>query len=184
MTTTPQNLTSETPLAPWPRPVAARGFLLADGTITAAALYSGWARFIRAAATGAAAWAATAGALRASTTYVPNGSFESPATAFVETQVDSWQKTAKPFWYDESSGYLWSQLTGVFANSAATSADHIDNMDGNQGLFLFAVPQVGLFQDYASIGGSNSVPDHAFSARFEPGKSYDLTVGVIGGGPA
>ena len=130
----------------------------------------------------AAALATGTVTLRAGTIYIPNGSFQSPGTAFVDPQVDSWQKTAKPFWYDESSGYLWSQLTGVFANTVATSADHIDNMDGNQAVFLFAVPQVGLFQDYTSIGGTNSAADHAFNAKFEIGKSYALRVGVIGGG--
>ena len=130
----------------------------------------------------AALLTAGTGALRAGAIHIPNGSFESPETAFADPQVDFWQKTPRPFWYDESSGYLWSQLTGVFANTAVGSADHIDNMDGKQGVFLFAVPQVGLFQDYNSIGGTNSVADHAFDAKFEPGKSYTLQVGLIGGG--
>ena len=125
---------------------------------------------------------AWAGAVPAETISLPNGSFESPVTAIVDPRMDSWQKTPKPFWYDESGGYLWGQLTGVFANTAVGSADHIDNMDGNQAAFLFAVPQVGVFQDYTSIGGTNSTADHAFDAKFEPGKSYGLKVGVIGGG--
>lgn len=122
------------------------------------------------------------GSLRASPLNLPNASFESPPTAFVNPQVDSWQKTPKPFWYDESSGYLWSQLTGAFVNTAAGSADHIDNVDGNQAAFLFAVPEVGLFQDYDSIGGTNLTPVHAFEAIFQTGKAYSLSVGVIGGG--
>ena len=36
------------------------------------------------------------------TMVVPNASFESPLTPFVDTRIDSWQKTPKPFWYDES----------------------------------------------------------------------------------
>ncbi len=83
---------------------------------------------------------------------------------------------------DESGGFLWTQLTGVFANTAAGSADHIDNMDGNQAVWVFAVPEVGLFQDYDSIGGTNSAPEHAFNAAFEVGKAYNLRVGLIGGG--
>jgi hypothetical protein len=114
---------------------------------------------------------------------VPNASFESPVTDFVNTHVDFWQKTAKPPWYDESGPFLWDQLTGVFKNTAATSADHIDNCDGAQAMWMFAVPQVGVFQDYESMDWTHTnAPLHAFDARYEPGKSYQLTVGIIGGG--
>jgi hypothetical protein len=113
---------------------------------------------------------------------VPNGSFESPATNFVDIRIDAWEETPKPFWYDESGGFLWDQLTGVFANTAPTNENHIDNLDGNQAIFLFALPEVGLFQDYDSIDWSNSVPTHAFDVKFEVGYAYQLTVGVIGGG--
>ena len=120
--------------------------------------------------------------LAAGTVYLPNASFESPGTAFADPRIDHWQKTPKPVWYDESQGYLWSQLTGVFVNPASGSADHLENMEGNQAMFLFAVPQVGIFQDYLSVGGTNTTPDRAFHARFEPGKSYRLTAGILGGG--
>ena len=113
-----------------------------------------------------------AGAIWAGTIAVPNGSFESPATAFAYPQIDSWQQI--PGWD--------SLLSGVFLNTSPTNSDHIDNCDGNQAAFLFAVPQVALFQDYDSTDWSNSTPTHAFNAKFEPGKSYDLAVGVIGGG--
>jgi hypothetical protein len=109
----------------------------------------------------------------ASTIEVPNGSFELPETPFVDIQVDSWQKNPKPTWYDESDGFLWIQLAGVFLNTAADSPDHIDNMHGNQALFLFSVPQVGLFQDLDSN-----------EAVYEVGKSYRLSLSVIGGGGA
>jgi hypothetical protein len=104
---------------------------------------------------------------------IPNGSFESPETPFVDIQVDSWQKNPKPNWYDESDGFLWIQLAGVFLNTAADSPDHIDNMHGNQALFLFSVPQVGLFQDIDSN-----------EAKYEVGKTYRLNLSVIGGGGA
>src|ERR1051326_1468690 len=116
------------------------------------------------------------------TILVPNFSFESPATSFVDINVDSWQKTAKPDDYNESGGYLWTQLTGVFRNTPTNSSDHIDNCDGDQALWLFAVPKVGLFQDYDSMDWNDAVPPHDFNARFEPGKSYHLTVGIIGTG--
>ncbi|HEX40477.1 MAG TPA: hypothetical protein ENN81_00240 [Phycisphaerales bacterium] len=99
---------------------------------------------------------------------VPNGSFESPQTLFVSPVIDSWQKSPKPWWYDESGGYLWIQLTGVFLNLPPEDPETIDNCDGQQAAWLFAVPEVGLFQD--------------LEATYEMGRFYRLTVGVIGGG--
>ena len=113
---------------------------------------------------------------------VPNGSFESPVTTFVNTHVDAWQKVPKPDWYVESGGYTWDQLAGVFLNTPVGASDHIINCDGSQASYMFAVPQVCIFQDYDSTDWSNSTPTHAFNATFEPGNSYQLTVGVIGGG--
>jgi hypothetical protein len=100
--------------------------------------------------------------------YIPNASFESPQTTFVSVNIDSWQKPAKPLWYDESVWGLWDQLTGVFLNLPTTDPDHIDNCDGNQAAWLFAVPEVELYQD--------------LMATFEVGQSYRLTVGIFGGG--
>lgn len=111
---------------------------------------------------------------------IPNASFESPATAYVDTRIDSWQKTPKPFWYDESQE-LWDQLTGSFKNTDPGSPDHIYNCDGDQAIWIFAVPEAGLFQDYETVDWDDPAPTHAFDARFEVGKSYQLTVGVIGG---
>ena len=96
------------------------------------------------------AWAAS---LPAATINLPNGSFESPATDFADPTMDNWQKTPKPVWYDESGGFLWVQLAGLFLNTPPESAPHIDNCDGEQAAYLFAVPQVGLFQDYLSTNG-------------------------------
>lgn len=121
-------------------------------------------------------------ALYAATIPVPNHSFELPTTAFVSIQIDSWQKTPKPDWYVEGGGFLWTQLTGAFKNNPPTSPDHIVNCDGNQAIWLFAVPEVGLFQDYSSMDLNDPQPSHDFNALYEPGKSYHLTVGVIGTG--
>ena len=118
----------------------------------------------------------------AGTLNVPNASFESPVTSFVNINVDAWQKSPKPAWYVESGGILWSQLVGAFKNTAAGNADHIDNCDGNQALWLFAVPEVAAFQDYDSMDWNDPAPTHAFAATFEVGRSYHLTVGVIGTG--
>jgi len=106
--------------------------------------------------------------LQAAPIYIPNASFESPETTFADPNVESWQMPSTPWWYDESGGFYWSQLTGVFLNVAPPDPNHIDNCDGNQAAWLFAVPEVELFQD--------------LTATFEVGQSYHLTVGIIGGG--
>jgi len=121
------------------------------------------------------------GGLQGADIPIPNGSFESPATEFADPRIDAWQETPKPDWYDETES-PWDFLTGVFMNPAPGSADHIDNCDGRQALFLFAVPTAGLFQDYASTDWSSTTPTHAFDAKFEVGRAYQLTVGVAGGG--
>jgi hypothetical protein len=112
--------------------------------------------------------AANAGRLQAGSIYIPNASFELPETIFVDVNVDSWQMPPAPWWYDESGGYSWSQLTGVFLNPPPEEPDYIDNCDGNQAVWLFALPEGELFQDLTAI--------------FEVGQSYQLTVGMFGGG--
>ncbi len=132
----------------------------------------------------AAALVATGEFLWGGSIFVPNHSFELPTTTFVSIAIDSWQKTPKPDWYEETGGFLWTQLTGAFKNSPPTSPDFIVNCDGNQAVWLFAVPEAGLFQDYDSVDQDDPEPSHAFDARFEAGKSYHLTVGVIATGGA
>jgi len=102
----------------------------------------------------------------------------------VNNQVDGWQKSAQPAWFDPSQtgGVTWDQLSGVFANTAPTSSDHIDNMAGSQAAYMFSLPQVAFFQDFNSTDWNHSTPTHAFNPVFEIGKSYELTVGLIGGG--
>ena len=91
--------------------------------------------------------------------------------------MDSWQKSAKPDWYDEGGGaFLWAQLTGEFTNPPAGAFNHIDNMDGGQAAWMFVIPEVAIFQDY------DFSTNHAFRAIYEVGKSYHLTVGLIGTG--
>jgi hypothetical protein len=108
---------------------------------------------------------------------VPNGSFESPTTTYASPFMDSWQKSAKPDWYDEQSGaFLWSQLTGEFKNQPPNTPSYIDNCDGAQGAWMFVIPEVGIFQDY------DFPTNHAFNATYEVGKSYDLALGIIGTG--
>jgi hypothetical protein len=132
--------------------------------------------------TGIATLLAWAGPGRAAVIPVPNASFESPTTFYATPDFDSWQKTPKPDWYVEEGGFYWSYHLGVFKNTVASSTNHIDNCDGNQALWLFAVPEVTLFQDYDSVDWNDASPTHAFDARYEVGKSYRLTVAVIGTG--
>lgn len=116
----------------------------------------------------AAFLAAWANPIHSASVYVPNASFELPETVFVDVNIDSWEDCPKPWWYDESGGYLWSQLTGVFLNVPPEDPSHIDNCDALQAAWLFAVPEVELFQDLA--------------ATFEIGRAYHLIAGIIGGG--
>jgi hypothetical protein len=130
----------------------------------------------------AVAMMAHVGVVPAGPIIVPNGSFESPASPFVSLNFDSWQRTPQPAWWDENASGPWNNLTGIFKNTAPGSADHIVNCDGNQAIWLFANPEAGFFQDYDSVDWNDPEPAHAFDARFEPGNSYRLTLGVIGGG--
>ena len=122
------------------------------------------------------------GSAPAATIPVPNGSFESPLTPYVTINIDYWQKGKKPDWYQETGGFLWTQLTGAFKNTPEGSFDHLDNCDGDQALWLFVVPEVSLFQDYDSVDWNDSAPTHAFDATYEVGKSYALTVAINGSG--
>jgi hypothetical protein len=135
------------------------------------------ARVLWAFVAAAAYLALETGTLWAGTIPIPNGSFESPETDFADPRMDGWQKAPEPAWYQGGGGFPWDQLMGQFLNTTNGSPDHIDNMDGRQAAFLFALPEVAVFQD--SIPGSATPP---FNAQFEAGKSYALTVGLLGGG--
>jgi hypothetical protein len=99
-------------------------------------------------------------------------------TQFADPRIDSWQKSAQPATFDTNKFGPWDTLSGVFLNPASTNAEHIGNADGNQLAYLFAYPQAAIFQDYNSMDWSNTSPTHAFDAKFVPGKSYTLTVGL------
>jgi hypothetical protein len=119
--------------------------------------------------------------VRLTESLLPNPSFESPATEFASPFVDSWQKAPQPSWYNDPT-FPWFQVMGEFLNTSNGSPDHIDNVDGQQGAYLFALPDVALFQDYISLGATNTSPAHDFNLKYDVGKSYSLTAGVLGGG--
>src|SRR5262249_29870813 len=106
--------------------------------------------------------------VRLTESVVPNSSFESPETDFASPFLDSWEKSPQPFWYDDPR-FPWFQLMGQFLNTSNGSPDHISNLDGRQGAYLFALPDVAIFQDYNSIGGTNNAPTHDFDTTFEVG---------------
>jgi hypothetical protein len=182
MNTTQRNVTAKASPAPKARYIMIGGFLGAGKTTAAGKRRpSLTGPLLWAFAAAAASLAAGTGTLPAGTIGIPNGSFESPQTAFVDPRIDSWQKTPKPVWWDENAYGAWDQLIGAFANVAPEDPQHIDNCHGSQAIWLFANPQVGLFQDFDSTDWSNAVPSRAFDARFETGKSYQLTVGILVG---
>jgi hypothetical protein len=142
---------------------------------------------LKAAAMTTAALAVCLAGLQAGNIYLPNASFElplvPPESPYAISDMDSWQKSAQPAGYDPATNNYtpWDYLMGTFYNVPFPGV-FIDNCDGNQAAFLFALPEVGLFQDYTSLSGTNTTPSHAFNALFNMGKAYTLTVGVIGGG--
>lgn len=116
---------------------------------------------------------------------LPNASFESPTPPLgfpVNPSIDSWQESPQPVWFDPNDfgGVTWDQMTGVFPNTPPSEPDHIENLDGNQAAYLFAVPEVALFQDYSSMDWNDGAPTHGFDATFEVGVAYQLTAGVLG----
>ena len=111
------------------------------------------------------------GVIQAADIPIPNGSFESPTPppGFPATpMVDSWQKSPQPVWFDPDAfgGITWDQLSGVFPNTPVGSPDHIVNLDGDQAAYMFALPEVALFQE--------------LELTYEVGLSYTLTVGMLG----
>ena len=142
--------------------------------------------FFTAIALALAALALCSASLYAGPLSLPNASFESPIapriSPYAGPDMDYWQKSPQPTWYDPSTNYNtpWDYLMGTFYNVPFPGL-LIDNCDGSQAAFLFAVPEVAIFQDYDSISGTNTTPSHAFDAHFNTNCAYTLTVGVIGG---
>ena len=140
--------------------------------------------FITAVALGLATLALSSAPLCAGTIAVPNASFESPVippvTPYAGPDMDDWQKSPQPAWYDPGQNGPWDWLMGTFYNVPSPST-FINNCDGTQAAFLFAVPEVAIFQDYDSVSGTNTNPSHAFNALYNTNCAYTLTVGIIGG---
>src|ERR1700743_3382750 len=94
---------------------------------------------------------------------VPNGSFESPATAFASPSMDSWLKTPQPDWWTTNDG-AWTNLMGEFLNPDPGQPDQLLNADGLQAGFIFSDTNAGIYQILAST--------------YQVGSAYTMTVGV------
>ena len=110
---------------------------------------------------------------RADIITVPNASFESPTApqvspfaipAFTAPDDDDWLQTPVPGWWP-ATAVEWDQSAGVFFNVAGMQ--HITNADGDQLAYMFATPDMGIYQDLA--------------ASYEVGRSYRLAVALRGG---
>jgi hypothetical protein len=119
---------------------------------------------------------ALAGNVHAAVLYVPNGSFEAPATTNVDIRIDAWQDQPQSPFFDPSQfgGQPWATLMGRFANTDPGSFDHLDNLDGTQAAYIFTFPGAGFFQDFNSVDWTGNA-SHAFNPTFEVGRSYHLT---------
>src|SRR5687768_331690 len=95
---------------------------------------------------------------------VANLSFELPVTEVVDLWVDSWQKLPKPDWFVEGQGQTWDQLIGTFKDDPENA---LTNIAGDQAIYLFAVPEVGLFQDLLGRPGPAPV-------IYSAGTGYEL----------
>jgi len=104
---------------------------------------------------------------------VPNASFEAPLAprvspfarpAFVAPDDDDWLQTPVPAWWTFGA-VPWDQSAGVFFN--VPGALNISNADGEQVVFMFGTPDLGIYQDLATA--------------YEIGRSYHLTVAIRGG---
>ena len=98
-------------------------------------------------------------------------------------EMSDWEKSPQPDGYvpADNYDYPWADLMGTFFN-VPFPGEYIDNCDGLQGAFMFADPGAAIFQDYNSMDDASTNASHAFNAKFNVGRSYNLTVGVIGGG--
>jgi len=102
---------------------------------------------------------------------VPNYSFESPALAdappYAAPEIDDWQKSPVPAWWTAAgnSAEQWTDSAGIFVN---VSFAPVAGCDGGQLAFMFSVPGYELYQ--------------TLSDTYQVGYSYQLTVGIQGGG--
>jgi hypothetical protein len=110
-------------------------------------------------------------ALAQTAIYVPNHSFEAPyynmVSPYAGSNIDTWLKSPAPGWWT-GAGYTdeqWANSAGIFVNVPFAP---VDNCDGRQLGFMFDTPGLELYQ--------------TLSTTYQVGQSYQLTVGIEGGG--
>jgi hypothetical protein len=118
--------------------------------------------------------------LRAGDLYVPNFDFSLPDigtnSPYAAPVLEDWQESPQAAYYDPANfgGSPWMDLAGTFynlpdfTNAQGTNDTYIYNCDGVQAAFIFALPQVAIYQ--------------RIEAKYKSGQTYTLTVGLIGGG--
>jgi hypothetical protein len=99
---------------------------------------------------------------------VSNNSFESPTVTLAQVAspfVDNWVTDGPSKQeFPPGSGFFVNVGTGIFPNTPAASADHIDNVDGNQAAFIQSLTS----NEFTQVLGSS----------FAAGQSYTLTTSV------
>lgn len=116
-----------------------------------------------------ALWLAKPGA-HAAAIAIPNFSFEGPTTTFAREDMDFWQEQPKPLEYNDEEGqYPWSQLTGVFKNTAVGTSTHYPGINGSQAGYIFNVAGNGIYQVLSN-------------ATYTANTRYAFTLGFHGGG--
>ncbi|MEP6663413.1 MAG: hypothetical protein ABJC04_07080 [Verrucomicrobiota bacterium] len=119
----------------------------------------------------------------AATVTVPNFSFETPLAPPIPGAIpfiDYWEENPKPPEYTGTGQFDWENLAGVFLNTPEGASDHIDNLEGSQALYLFAVPKLGIFQDYDAVDYNPATPLNQFTNTYTVGQSYRCAFGVLG----
>jgi autotransporter-associated beta strand protein len=108
---------------------------------------------------------------------IPNGSFEAPTVngaPYATPNISVWQKSPPPAWWT-NKGYTsdqWNNAVGTFVN---VPYEWIDNLDPSGGT---SVHQQAAFM-FADLGLQLS---QTLSTTYQVGASYQLTVGIEGGG--
>ena len=113
----------------------------------------------------------------ADTIPIPNGSFEAPivnGAPYATPNMSDWQKSPPPAWWTDK-GYTsdqWNNAVGTFVNVPYAWIDNLDPSGGT------SVHQQAAFV-FSDLGLQIS---QTLSTTYQVGSSYQLTVGIEGGG--
>ncbi len=108
-----------------------------------------------------------------SSVYVPNPDFAQPPVTDFDTDVNTNMTAWEAFPPAQYNG----GAIGVFGN-LPQDGEYITNCIGPQAAYIFNETGLAFYQDYEAID-STGAPATNFSARYEIGKAYELSSGVI-----